>query len=276
MVFSKFNVNRIEWLDVVFEHRNQSYGAYVLRRDSGDYLRRALLIASLLFTGIIVLSSINWMSHQQSIEPTKDLPKQPVLKVTQLKLPPKARLQQKLPKAAPAQKIKQIKSLPPRVVDDHKVTVEPPTTADIMNSLIGPQTIDGTEGTEWNAMPATDGKGTGGKGEDIDGSEKTFISVERMPEFPGGMDAWARFLNKNLRYPAIARDAGISGRVTLSFVVERNGEITNLKVLKGIGGGCDEEAMRVIKKSPLWSPGIQNGKPVRVSYVMPIAFRLAQ
>jgi protein TonB len=95
-----------------------------------------------------------------------------------------------------------------------------------------------------------------------------------MPEFVGGMDAWAKFLGKNLRYPVQARDEGIQGRVTVSFVVEKNGELSNVKVLKGIGYGCDEEAIRVIKKSPFWKPGFQNGRPVRVSYVMPIVFRL--
>lgn len=98
--------------------------------------------------------------------------------------------------------------------------------------------------------------------------------VEILPEFPGGMAAWNKFLSKNLKYPSIAQENGVMGRVTVSFVVEKNGEITAIKVMRGIGAGCDEEAIRVIKKSPFWKPGFQNGKAVRVSYVIPIVFQM--
>ncbi|MCD4790789.1 MAG: M56 family metallopeptidase [Bacteroidales bacterium] len=101
-----------------------------------------------------------------------------------------------------------------------------------------------------------------------------FPVVEQMPRFPGGDDARIKFLNENLKYPDEARKQGISGRVFISFVVENDGEITNIKLLRGIGGGCDEEAMRVVSIMPTWEPGLEKGKPVRVQFNMPFKFLL--
>jgi TonB family protein len=100
-------------------------------------------------------------------------------------------------------------------------------------------------------------------------------SVEVDPEFPGGAKAFGKFLVSNVRYPQAARESNIQGKVYISFVVEKNGELTDLKVIKGIGAGCDEEALRVLKSSPLWKPGMTQGKPVRTSYTFPVIFQLA-
>lgn len=104
---------------------------------------------------------------------------------------------------------------------------------------------------------------------------KDFASVEVLPEFPGGMKGWGEYLQKTLKYPAEARKNNITGRVILSFVVLKDGSITGIKILRGIGGGADEEAVRVVKQSPNWIPGEQNGRPVNVAYTMPIFFQLA-
>ncbi|KAF0204244.1 MAG: periplasmic protein [Bacteroidetes bacterium] len=103
-----------------------------------------------------------------------------------------------------------------------------------------------------------------------------FAVVETSPSFPGGDEARIRFLTNNISYPQEARDAGISGTVYITFVVERDGSTSDIRVLRGIGGGCDEEAVRVIKMMPEWSPGKQRGKPVRVQFNMPIKFSLAE
>ncbi|MEJ7692632.1 energy transducer TonB, partial [Daejeonella sp.] len=107
------------------------------------------------------------------------------------------------------------------------------------------------------------------------GVEK-FSSVEVLPEFAGGMAGWGKYLTANLRYPAEAKSKKITGRVILSFIVEKDGGISDIKVLRGIGGGADEEAVRVLSTSPKWKPGIQNGRAVRVAYTMPIFFQLSQ
>ena len=110
--------------------------------------------------------------------------------------------------------------------------------------------------------------------EDEEEETQIFTVVESMPGFPGGEAARIRYLNENIKYPQMARESGIQGRVFVTFVVERNGAVTDVRVLRGIGGGCDEEAVRVIKNMPKWNAGKQRGKPVRVQFNMPILFKL--
>ena len=104
--------------------------------------------------------------------------------------------------------------------------------------------------------------------------DKVYEKVEVMPEFPGGDQAMMDFVATNVKYPKEAMDKEISGRVLVSFIVEKDGSITDAKVVKGIGGGCDEEAVRVVNAMPKWKPGKQKGKPVRVSFMMPFTFKL--
>jgi protein TonB len=102
-----------------------------------------------------------------------------------------------------------------------------------------------------------------------------FQIVEENAGYPGGETARQRFLLDNVRYPAIAREVGIQGTVHVTFVVERDGSLSDVRILRGIGGGCDEEAIRVVKLMPKWAPGKQRGKAVRVQFNMPIQFTLA-
>ena len=104
--------------------------------------------------------------------------------------------------------------------------------------------------------------------------QEIFKIVEEMPSFPGGEAKLMEYVGKNVKYPQIARETGIQGRVFVNFVVEPDGSVSNVTVLRGIGGGCDEEAMRVVKNMPKWKPGKQRGKPVRVQYMLPVNFRL--
>ena len=99
--------------------------------------------------------------------------------------------------------------------------------------------------------------------------------VDKMPEFPGGEKAMMEFLSKNIVYPEKAKEAGIQGRVFVGFVIEKDGSVSNVKIMKGIGGECDEEALRVVKSMPNWKPGKKGGKDVRVSYTLPINFKLS-
>lgn len=104
--------------------------------------------------------------------------------------------------------------------------------------------------------------------------QEIFIVVEDPPSFPGGDEARIRFLSENIRYPQMARESGIQGTVFVTFVVETDGSVTDVRVLRGIGGGCDEEAIRVIQAMPKWNAGKQRGRPVRVQFNMPIRFTL--
>ena len=99
-----------------------------------------------------------------------------------------------------------------------------------------------------------------------------FTIVEKQPEFPGGFDALKDYMKANVTYPSEAQKAGIKGRVIVSFIVEIDGRLTNANLLIGIGYGCDEEAIRVIKAMPRWAPGSQSGRPLRVRYHLPVLF----
>lgn len=105
--------------------------------------------------------------------------------------------------------------------------------------------------------------------------DQVFLIVEETASFPGGLSAWAKYLNKEMKYPRQAQRMGIEGRVFVQFVVERDGSLTDIQVIKGIGAGCDEEAVRVIKNGPKWKPGKQRGQPVRQKYTQSIQFRFA-
>lgn len=104
--------------------------------------------------------------------------------------------------------------------------------------------------------------------------DEVYGFVEQMPEFPGGMDAMQSFIRDGIRYPAMAKEAGVQGKVICQFVIDQDGRISQVKVLRGIGYGCDEEALRVIRAMPAWKPGRQNGQAVRVQFNLPIAFKL--
>ena len=110
--------------------------------------------------------------------------------------------------------------------------------------------------------------------EDVVDEKQIFVVVESMPTYPGGQAELMRYLHSQIKYPALAKESGISGRVFVSFVIERDGSVTDITILRGIGGGCDEEAIRVVKSMPKWNPGTQRGQPVRVRFNLPIKFTL--
>ena len=122
------------------------------------------------------------------------------------------------------------------------------------------------------ALSAQNTRGKNNVKESVD--EPTFIAVEQMPEFPGGQEGLVNYLVENLNYPEKAKAKKITGKVYVSFVVERDGSISNVKVLRDIGYGCGEEAVRVVKAMPHWKPGMQRGKNVRVQYTLPLNFQI--
>lgn len=117
-------------------------------------------------------------------------------------------------------------------------------------------------------------KGVQVEEEEEEVEEEIFMVVEDDPEFPGGLDALAQYLAKNIQYPDLARQNNITGRVYVTFVVEKDGSVGQVKVLRDIGGGCGAEAMRVVKSMPKWKPGKQRGKPVRTQFNLPVNFDL--
>jgi len=145
------------------------------------------------------------------------------------------------------------------------------------------QVYNGKKSGEWITKKADtldliedykDGLVVGSVGVDERTGEKTYLMVEKNPQFAGGLDAFYKFLGKNIRYPVTARRKNTQGRVVISFVVEADGTLSDFSVLRSVGDGIDEEAMRVIKLSPKWLPGMKNGKAVRVKYAVPISFTM--
>lgn len=167
--------------------------------------------------------------------------------------------------------------LPPEPIVDELVIEEavPPTQSELDGAQISIVNVAGTKTDVliFDAPPPLINK-KNDEVTDLKAVDLPFTSVEVMPEFTGGVVELYRWLGKNLNYPSAAVRAGVEGKVFVKFIVEKDGSISQLKVMKGIGFGCDEEALRVLKNMPKWSPGLQNGKPVRVYFTIPIAFRL--
>ena len=272
MLGSKIDLFKSQWLDVIFAGRNKSYGAYELRKDNSKTTTRAVIIGSLLFITLVSLPLIIRYISGILPEPEKEKITEVVLAapppINKEELPPP-------PPEPPKPKIDQVKFPPPVVVPAEEVRdEEPPTVEELKVADPGQKTIAGDPDAEIRIDEPV-GEAPKEAAVTEDNSIKDFASVEVLPEFQGGMKGWAKYLGDNLKYPLMARENNITGRVIMSFVVEKNGQLTDIKVLRGIGGGCDEEAVRVFKKSPTWKPGIQNGRPVRVAYTMPILFQIS-
>jgi periplasmic protein TonB len=272
MLGSKIDLFNNQWLDVIFAGRNKSYGAYELRKDNSKTTSRAVIIGSLLFITMVSLPLI--IKYISGI-----LPEDEKMKVTEVVLaPPPPINKEELPPPPPEPpkpKVDQIKFPPPVVVPAEEVRdEEPPTVEELKVADPGQKTIEGDPNAD---IVIDEPVGEAPKQAEVteDNSIRDFASVEVLPNPPGGMQGWGKYLQKNLKYPPIARENNITGRVIMSFVVEKNGQLTDIKVLRGIGGGCDEEAVRVLKNAPAWEPGKQNGRSVRVAYTMPIFFQLA-
>jgi len=271
------NLYTTQWLDLVFQNRNKSYGAYQLRKHNSETTIMAFFYACLLFSSVII---VPWIYGQivHTIPPieTPELP-DPVevslTKVHDLK-PPTPPAASPPAKQIPLQSDQYTKMV---VTPADPTNIEPPSQVQVSQSVISTVTSVGVVATGINHVELSHGI-PGGTGVVETPSESVIFSIdaiETSPEFPGGQEAFVKFLRKNLRYPGMAAEAGIQGKVIVSFVIERNGVLSNIKVIRGIGSGCNEEAIRVLSKSPQWKPGIHNNQNVRVAYTLPINFSLS-
>lgn len=271
MFGSKLDILDQNWIDVVFTDRNKAYGAYELRRDNGRNTRKALIIGVIVF---VVAISANTIIDMISGFIPKGKEK---IKITNVVLSPPPPDLKKPPPPPPPEppkpKVDQVKFPPPVVKPDIEVKEKPPTIEELKVADPGQKNLKGDKNAD---VVIDEPVGTSDQKVTEEDPNKIFSSVEQVPVFPGGMEAFIRYLGKNIRYPAVARENGTQGKVIVSFVCERDGSLTDIHVTRGIGDGCDEEAARVIKASPKWSPGIQNGRPVRVAYSVPISFALSE
>ncbi|WP_223652311.1 energy transducer TonB [Hymenobacter psoromatis] len=261
--------------EIVFEGRNQAYGAYRLRQDYQHNLASAggitmgcclLLLLSWAAWRHLAPAVVPMVATTRTIDPFLVEVKPVVIEKPKLAItaPPAARRTATHP--APV--------MPTEVAKDDtpQPRPTPPTSTQVVDGPVGPATLGPATPTDLGELTNTPGGAAGGTGTPA-ATNEPFIVVEKMPEFAGGQAALLRYLRDHLRYPGAALAAGVGGRVFMSFVVGSDGKISEVTILKGLGYGLDEEALRVVRQMPAWTPGYQSQHPVAVRFTLPITFQ---
>jgi protein TonB len=247
--------------DLVFEKRNKAYGAYVIRNSYVFHILMGLFVGLFILGSILAIPYISMFI--KGLQGKKEVFVEKQVDVTLQEVAPE---EEEKPEFKPETPIESIQFTVPIVTTED--VVETVTIEDVVESNPGTVTSQGIEG-----MPGLEGMGN----EEMVGGTNTdeiFTVVEQMPEFPGGEAALHDFLDKNMQYPTMAKEQGIQGKVWIGFIVDKFGNVSNVELLRGIGGGCDEEAVRVVKMMPRWNPGKQSGRPVIVKFRFPVNFTL--
>lgn len=266
-------------LDIVFDGRNKNYGAYELRKKYNKRLTIALIITASLAALILLLTIISSLNKDEKVEEVKI----DEVELTEVKEQPKEEPPPPPPPPPPQAeppKVEMKQFTPPVVVKDEEVREDekPPKVEELTDTKISTINQEGIKDEGIVAPPA----GDGGKGVVVapakveDDLDKVFQKVEIESKYPGGPSAWARYLNRNLRYPDRAVEDGIQGTVVIQFIVDREGNVSDVTALNDPGGGLAEEAIRIIKRSGKWEPAIQNGRQVKSYKKQPITFRLEE
>lgn len=260
----KLDLFKKQWLDVVFEGRNKSYGAYELRKKSGRASLIALGIGALFFAVAIGAPQIFGSLFNGSSADEANLD----TKIVTIKLPPKEKPKEIIPPPKPPPpKVDQVKFVKLVVAKKEEITEEPPKITPEVKKT-GAETLKGEPDAPVMITPPGDG--------DIKATEEdpnklyNTAGIEVKPEYPGGMDKFLKYVGNNYQIPD---EEGLKGKVYVSFVVEKDGSLTDIKVIRDIGFGTGAEAIRVLKKCPKWAPGEQNGKKVRCTYQLPISIQ---
>jgi periplasmic protein TonB len=255
--------------DIVFEGKNKEYGAYALRRLYNKYISLSTTGAMILFSLIVSYPLITAFFVQEEND-DKSTGNIRVITLENIFTEiPSDKKDLQIPKTN-SPKTPSIKFLVPDVKPDELASNDViPTQDDLIGKNPGIETVEGNKnGTdvvvEIIETPKSEDKPV----------EKVYTWLEEMPKFPGGDSELMKFFSQNLVYPEIAKRAGVEGKVILSFIVDKNGNIVDVKVAKSIGAGCDEEAMRVLKIMSRWIPGKQNGNPVVTRMNLPVVFKL--
>ncbi|MGL4630100.1 MAG: TonB family protein [Leadbetterella sp.] len=262
--------------DIVFQERNKAYGAYQLRKTYTKYVTTAfiigVLIFSLIFGGFALAEFVKGMANTErevSINLEKIKPPPP----KKLDIPPPPKKIEVIEK----KKVATIKFVPPVPKKDEEVIKEEPPPDDFKEAKIATVTQEGDKNaTPFETVPEftpEEVKEVKLEKEEVD---EIFTSVEQQAEFPGGISALYKYLGENIKYPAQASRANVSGKVFVKFVVEKDGSIGAVEVLRGIGFGCDEEAKRVVAGLPQFTPAKQNGRNVRYWFNLPVTFKLEE
>lgn len=273
---SKVDLISNAWCDLVFEGRNQEYGAYRLRKSTGK--RNIWSIVIVLIAAVVIFSAIaikNVIQANQRVAVTTAVEISSIQTKKQAKVEKKAPVKIEQPKQV--EKVKSsIKFTAPVIKNDEDVKPEEEmkNQDDLQKTktTIGAFTVVGNDEVDGEVLKAK---------EEIAQPEppkeeenKVFDVVEEQPSFPGGQGALMQWLRDNIEYPVIAAENGIEGRVIVQFVVSKSGSISNVNVVRGVDPSLDKEAVRVVSNMPNWTPGKQNGTTVNVRYTLPVTFKL--
>ena len=274
---SKIDLINDSWVDLVFEGKNHAYGAYQLRKETGKrnlYALGVMFLIALIIATVVAVKGVveNAMKSDVAIEADVELSKLAEKKEAQVERKEEPKIEK-----IEVEKVKSsVKFTAPEIKKDDEVKPEEELKSqeDLSktNTAIGAFDVKGNDEQAGEVLKAKEviAQPEPPKEEET----KVFDVVEQMPSFPGGPAALMQFLSSNIKYPVVAEENGIQGRVVCTFVVEKDGSITDVRVVKSVDPSLDKEAMRVVKSMPKWIPGKQNGSAVRVKYTVPVTFRL--
>ena len=279
------NLSSREWCDLVFDGKNKDFGAYVIRTESTKRHNMAVLwtligaiAVALLAFGLV---QANKYLEEKSLTGSIDQ-KNVIIDMTpdaEEPEPVQERLEQPKPEVLPEEVLNTIKVTELQIVEDEKVNKEDEikTQEEQIESEHSVGSVDFDKGTdsknvikEFKNEVVVEDKQPVVKAE----PEKVFQSVEQMPQFPGGDAALMKFLSSHINYPPMAAENNVQGKVILQFVVEKDGKVGEVKLARSVDKDLDKEAIRVVKLLPKFTPGRQNGQPVRVWYTLPVQFKL--
>jgi protein TonB len=249
--------------EILFENRNQSYGAYVIRKSYNSTVLKSLGITSSIF--ILGFWGLSLLVNTE-VEAPADTGTNTLPDITTVFDATKSKA--KIATAKPAA------AAPSKPVTNNAIgTVIKDTTEKTMNTNLN-NNVTTTGTNSLNVTNTLPGTGTLTTNVEPTSTLTTGGGIEMAPDVLPFMPNWSRILSENLSYPNEAREKGISGKVVINFIIDEEGKIIQTKILKHVAGGCDEEALRVIKLMPKWKPGIMQGKPVKVSFNQVITFQI--
>ena len=246
--------------DIVFENRNKEYGAYQLRKKYNRIVLISTLIGIAVIATAVIVPYIN--ASRNAANKMRDA-KEVIAEMSNDLQNEAAPPPPPPPPPPPAEQQTVVKYVAPVVVDSVKVEDE-------SKLMISDEQVATTENKA--AVEIVEQKQEEVVPEQKE--EEVFLVVEEMPEFPGGVLALRQYLASSVKYPVIAQENGIQGKVYVNFVVNKDGSVSNAKIARGVDPSLDAEALRVVSTLPKWKPGKQRGAPVRVSYTVPISFKL--
>ncbi len=275
---AKIDLISRDWTEMVFEGRNKEYGAYRLRKNAGK--RNLYSLITIFIAALAIWGGISLVKFVESR--TKSVAQTSVAELSALNQPKKkaeVKQQKKVQLEQPEKVVERVKSsvkfTAPVIKNDDEVKPEDElkTQDELMSTktAIGALDVKGNDDANGEVLKIKEAVAQPEPKPEV---EKVFDVVEQMPSFPGGPSALMEWLSNNVKYPVVAQENGVQGRVVVSFVVERDGSITDVKVVRGVDPSLDKEASRVVRAMPRWIPGKQNGSAVRVKYNVPVAFRL--